>query len=82
MVRYEDRRLCQFEIMEPSFNYSNNANVTNNNYYKVKISILLDGDEGDDLRNPDNIATSKKSIMIQEDLYDYNIIDGWVNAKF
>jgi hypothetical protein len=47
----------------------------------VKISILLDGDDGDDLRNPDNIATSKKSIMIQEDLNDYNIIDGGVNAR-
>ena len=79
--RYEDGRLYQFEIMESSFNHSNNANVTNNNYYKVKISILLDGDDGDDLRNPDNIATSKKSIMIQEDLNDYNIIDGGVNAR-
>jgi hypothetical protein len=79
--RYEDGRLYQFEITEPSFNHSNNVNVTNNNYYKVKISILLDGDDGDDLRNPDNIATSKKSIMIQEDLNDYNIIDGGVNAR-
>jgi secreted PhoX family phosphatase len=79
--RYEDGRLYQFEIMESSFNQVNNANVTNNNYYKVKISILLDGDDGDDLRNPDNIATSKKSIMIQEDLNDYNIIDGGVNAR-
>ena len=44
--RYEDGRLYQFEIMESSFNHANNANVTNNNYYKVKISILLDGDDG------------------------------------
>ncbi len=79
--RYDDGRLYQFQIMESSFNQVNNANVTNNNYYKVKISILLDGDDGDDLRNPDNIATSKKSIMIQEDLNDYNIIDGGVNAR-
>ena len=79
--RYEDGRLYQFEITEPSFNHSNNVNVTNNNSYKVKISILLDGYDGDDLRNPDNIATSKKSIMIQEDLNDYNIIDGGVNAR-
>ena len=42
--------------------------------------LLLDENDGDDLRNPDNIATSKKSIMIQEDLNDYNIIDG-VNAR-
>jgi secreted PhoX family phosphatase len=79
--RYEDGRLYQFEIMESSFNQVNNANVTNNNYYKVKISILLYGDDLDDLGNPDNIATSKKSIMIQEDLNDYNIIDGGVNAR-
>lgn len=82
--RYKDGRLYQFEIIEPSLNQANNTNVTNNNnnYYKVKISILLDGgDGGDDLRNPDNIATSKKSIMIQEDLNDYNIIDGGVNAR-
>jgi Bacterial protein of unknown function (DUF839) len=79
--RYEDGRLYQFEMMEPSFNHANNVNVTTNNYYKVKISILLDGDDGDDLRNPDNIATSKKSIMIQEDLNDYNVIDGGVNAR-
>ena len=80
--KYEDGRLYQFEIIEPSFNRADNANVINyTNNYKVKISILLDGDDGDDLRNPDNIATSKKSIMIQEDLNDYNIIDGGVNAR-
>jgi hypothetical protein len=80
---YDDGRLYQFEIIEPSFNQANNVNTitTTNNNYKVKISILLDGDDGDDLRNPDNIATSKKSIMIQEDLNDYNIIDGGVNAR-
>ena len=79
--RYEDGRLYQFEIIEPSFNQTDNANITTDNNYKVKISILLDGDNGDDVRNPDNIATSKKSIMIQEDLNDYNIIDGGVNAR-
>jgi secreted PhoX family phosphatase len=79
--RYKDGRLYQFDIIEPSFNQTDNANITNNNNYKVKISILLDGDDSDDVRNPDNIATSKKSIMIQEDLNDYNIIDGGVNAR-
>jgi len=79
--RYDDGRLYQFEIIGSSFNQTNNATITNNNNYKVTISILLDGDDGDDLRNPDNIATSKKSIMIQEDLNDYNIIDGGVNAR-
>ena len=28
-----------------------------------------------------NIATSKKSIMIQEDISDYNAIDGGINAR-
>jgi hypothetical protein len=78
--RFEGGRLYQFKIIGSSFNQTNNANTTTNNN-KVTISILLDGDDGDDLRNPDNIATSKKSIMIQEDLNDYNIIDGGVNAR-
>jgi hypothetical protein len=64
--KYKNGRLYQFEIIEPSLNQT--KNITNNyNTYEVKVSILLDGDNGDDLRNPDNIATSKKSIMIQED---------------
>ena len=79
--KYKNGRLYQFEIIEPSINQT--KNITNNyNTYEVKVSILLDGDNGDDLRNPDNIATSKKSIMIQEDLNDYNTIEGGVNASF
>ena len=81
--KYKNGRLYQFEIIEPSLNQT--KNVTNNNNsnttYEVKVSILLDGDNGDDLRNPDNIATSKKSIMIQEDINDYNAIDAGVNAR-
>src|SRR5215207_4873808 len=36
------------------------------------FSVLLDGDAGDDLRNPDNIDANESTIMIQEDLNDYN----------
>jgi hypothetical protein len=39
-------------------------------FVNLLVSIILDGDNGYDLRNPDNIATSKKSVMIQEDLND------------
>lgn len=35
----------------------------------------------DQIRNPDNIATSKNSLMIQEDLNDYNRIMDGDNAK-
>ena len=83
--KYKNGRLYQFEITEPSHNQTknvtNNNNNNNNNTYEVKVFILLDGDNGDDLRNPDNIAPSKKSIMIQEDINDYNTIDGGVNAR-
>jgi hypothetical protein len=42
---------------------------------------MLDGDAGDKIRNPDNVATSKNSLMIQEDLNDYNRIMDGENAK-
>ncbi|MGB8702904.1 MAG: alkaline phosphatase PhoX, partial [Thermosynechococcaceae cyanobacterium] len=32
------------------------------------ISVILDGDKGDDILNPDNLATSQTSLMIQEDI--------------
>lgn len=57
--KYKNGRLYQFEITEPSLDQIKNVTI-NNTSYKVKVSILLDGDSGDDLRNPDNIATSKK----------------------
>lgn len=34
---------------------------------KASITLLLDGDAGDDLVNPDNIDTSSHSVVIQED---------------
>jgi hypothetical protein len=79
--KYKNGRLYQFEIIEPSHNQTKNVTNNNNNTYEVKVFILLDGDNGDDLRNPDNIAPSKKSIMILEDINDYNTIDGGVNAR-
>jgi secreted PhoX family phosphatase len=38
------------------------------------LEVLLDGDRGDDIRNPDNVAVSAdgKTLMIQEDLNSYN----------
>ena len=35
---------------------------------KGKITLVLSGDQGDDLFNPDNLAASPKSLMIQEDI--------------
>lgn len=78
--KYKNGRLYQFEFIESSFDQIKNI-TTSDVHYEVKVSILLDGGEGDDLRNPDNIATSNKSIMIQEDLNDYNIVEGGVNAR-
>jgi hypothetical protein len=34
---------------------------------KASVTLLLDGDGGDDMVNPDNIATSPHSVVIQED---------------
>jgi hypothetical protein len=36
------------------------------------LQVLLDGDDGDDLRNPDNIDATETTVMIQEDLNWYN----------
>jgi secreted PhoX family phosphatase len=36
----------------------------------TSLNVLLDGSAGDDILNPDNLGTSDKSIMIQEDLND------------
>ncbi|MGD1835208.1 MAG: hypothetical protein ACPKQO_05755 [Nitrososphaeraceae archaeon] len=49
--------------------------------FNVSFSVILDGNSGSDMRNPDNLGTSKKSLMIQEDLSDYNRIDNGVNAR-
>jgi hypothetical protein len=34
---------------------------------KASVTLLLDGDTGDDMVNPDNIDTSARSVVIQED---------------
>jgi secreted PhoX family phosphatase len=36
------------------------------------FTVLLDGDAGDDIRNPDNIDADATTVMIQEDLNGYN----------
>jgi hypothetical protein len=38
----------------------------------TSLQVLLDGDAGDDLRNPDNIDATETTIMILEDLNWYN----------
>lgn len=38
----------------------------------TKFTVLLDGDAGDDIRNPDNIDADETTVMIQEDLNGYN----------
>jgi hypothetical protein len=38
----------------------------------TSLQVLLDGDDGDDLRNPDNIDATTTTVMIQEDLNWYN----------
>lgn len=36
------------------------------------FKVLLDGDNGDDLRNPDNLDADEQTLLIQEDLNGYN----------
>lgn len=36
------------------------------------FKVLLDGDKGDDIRNPDNVDTDGTTLLIQEDLNGYN----------
>lgn len=38
----------------------------------TSFSVLLDGDAGDDIKNPDNLDTSKTTLMICEDRNGYN----------
>ena len=38
----------------------------------TSLQVLLDGDAGDDLRNPDNLDANATTIMVQEDLNGYN----------
>ena len=38
----------------------------------TSLQVLLDGDAGDDLRNPDNLDANATTIMLQEDLNGYN----------
>ena len=39
------------------------------------FTVLLDGDAGDDIRNPDNIDGDASTLMIQEDLDEYNRLE-------
>jgi hypothetical protein len=37
---------------------------------KAKLTLVLSGDQGDDILNPDNVATSKNSVIMLEDIND------------
>lgn len=83
---YKNGRIYSIELSQKPFGEADNINNNNNtssydtNYY-AEISVLLDGDDGNEIRNPDNIATSSKSLMIQENLKSYNKMKDGVNAK-
>jgi hypothetical protein len=73
--QYKNGRIYSFDLHTPSMEQETSIP------YAAKTSIILDGNAGDDIRNPDNVATSNKSLMIQEDLNDYNRIKDGVNAR-
>jgi Bacterial protein of unknown function (DUF839) len=73
--QYRNGRIYSFELTKPLKNSSSSA------FYGATFAVMLDGDAGDDIRNPDNVATSKNSLMIQEDLNDYNRVKDGDNAR-
>jgi secreted PhoX family phosphatase len=75
---YKNGRIYSFELSTSSLN---TPKSTTTPHYDSNITVMLDGDAGDKIRNPDNVATSKNSLMIQEDLNDYNRIMDGENAK-
>ena len=76
--QYKNGRIYSFELAKPLQNSSKSPSSA---YFGTSFTVMLDGDAGDRLRNPDNVATSKNSLMIQEDLNDYNRIMDGDNAK-
>jgi len=73
--QYKNGRIYSFELAKPFKNSSSSA------FYGASFAVMLDGDAGDNIRNPDNVATSNNSLMIQEDLNDYNRIQDGDNAR-
>jgi hypothetical protein len=74
--QYKNGRIYSFALATPFKNSSSSSA-----FYGASFVVMLDGDAGDDIRNPDNVATSKNSLMIQEDLNDYNRIKDGDNAR-
>ncbi len=73
------------DIEEPNLDASGAPLTTNGRIYQMTLDpadptkvtvldVILDGDKGDDIRNPDNVAVSADgtTMMIQEDLNGYN----------
>jgi len=73
--QYKNGRIYSFGLAKPVKNNSSSS------LYGTSFAVMLDGGAGDNIRNPDNVATSKNSLMIQEDLNDYNRIKGGDNAR-
>lgn len=70
---------------DPNLDASGNPLTLNGRIYKItldpadptkvtSLEVALDGDKGDDIRNPDNVAVSAdgKTLMIEEDVNGYN----------
>ena len=57
--QFKNGRIYSFELSTPAKNNSSSK------LYTATIAVMLDGDARDDIRNPDNVATSKNSLMIQ-----------------
>lgn len=68
---------------EPNLDADGNPFTVNGRLYTMTLdpadpttvtgfTVLLDGDAGDDIRNPDNLDANTTTVMIQEDLNGYN----------
>jgi secreted PhoX family phosphatase len=70
---------------DPNLDASGTPLTANGRIYKITLDpsdptkvtaldVVLDGDKGDDIRNPDNVAVSAggKTLLIEEDLNGYN----------
>src|SRR5215510_2550345 len=73
--QYRNGRIYTFALSNPNGQEMHSSPKL----YGAKFFVMLDGSAGDDIRNPDNVPTSRNSNVIQEDLNDYNRIMDRVN---
>ena len=57
--KYKNGRIYEYKLGQL------NQTLNTLDQFNVSFSVILDGDSGSDMRNPDNLGTSKKSLMIQ-----------------